>query len=112
MFYMHDVEACRKIHRLRLRACDAKYERHSLEWFAEFTINHLEHVACWGLPDCYGSFTDFLFDFWPDLPWDDRSSIVCRMVLDDPRLTKIASTIEAEWGIDMTAELTKGSLAD
>ena len=106
-FYKHNIEDSRTQHARRSQTCNQKHQPHSDLWFAEWAILHLEHIACWGLPDCYGSFRDFLFDFWPNLPWDEtRSNIVCGLILDDPRFAKIAEDIEQEWGHDMTAELT------
>jgi hypothetical protein len=82
--------------------CDALHERYSIDWFAEYSIAKLQHVADWGLPDCYKTFTDYLFDFWPDLPLGSEKALsVCFAIVNDDRFHKILVTIHGEWGVNM-----------
>lgn len=109
-FYKHDNQSARQIESLRIAKCNANYERHSIEWFAALQIDHLLHVVCWGIPDCYDSFTDFLSDFWSDMPWDDERAIkICQIMREDSRFDGIVANIKREWGVDFTNELTNTS---
>lgn len=75
-------------------------------WFAELNLLHLQEIGEHGLPDCYDKPEEFLYDFWPDLPWDAKSQrAVARLILDDPRFPAIRAAVQAATGLDMEHEL-------
>lgn len=48
--------------------------------------NAIQKVAGWAragaLPNCYKSFEDSLYDFYPDLPWDKSATVAIQYILD------------------------------
>jgi hypothetical protein len=34
------------------------------------------------LPACYKNVDEYLYDFWPDLPWDKGALVSCQHILD------------------------------
>jgi hypothetical protein len=105
-FYKHDMEVSRRESSERMQKAKAQDKIPTL---AEYQILHLVDIAERGLPDCYDSFEDFLFDFWPDFSWnEEKSHPEIQAVLDDPRFKKIVPVLKETWGIDMEEDLKRG----
>jgi len=74
----------------------------------EYQILHLISIEKNGLPDCYGSFEDFLYDFWPNFTWSAQTAAEEAVkVFEDPRIKAIISSLNETWGIDLEEILTK-----
>lgn len=72
-------------------------------WAAK-VATQLEHVVKHGMPDCYTGVEDWLFDFYPDLPWDPVESAKVAHVL----LISHAGVLEAfqtRFAFDLATEL-------
>lgn len=86
-----------------------KYPSGSIRWFAEFNILQLKHVATHGIDPVYANFREFLFDFWPDLPWNEDSIEVIDLILSDIRFKKfIYPEIKKKYRFDMKRDLIEG----
>lgn len=52
------------------------------------------------LPGAYCDAKEFLWDFWPDMPWDtERSQQVARVILSDENLRFIVRAFDVRYGI-------------
>lgn len=88
-----------------MKETKGKFYSHSK--IVELQILHLIEIAKNGLPDCYKSFNDFLFDFWPDFTWDiEKSKKEAKAVFKDPRIKKIIPILNETWNINMEEILT------
>ncbi len=106
IFYKHDVEQSRKESAERHRLAQIAFPNSQPHRVVEYQILKLAHIANFGLPDCYESFQDMLYDFWPDFSWNDKDRVnEVNLVLADSRLDQIAETITREWGYDIIDEL-------
>lgn len=104
--YPHDAQQSGKLGDEHRAAAALIAKTNSMRWFAEYNLLHLQHVGEYGLPNCYVSAEDFLYDFWPDLPWDLRGQrAVARLMLSDPRFPAIRDAVQASIGHDMRVEL-------
>jgi len=105
-FYKHGIEKSRQESADRMTKAQAQ---NNIPVLAENQILHLIDIAKNGLPDCYGSFDEFLYDFWPDFSWSMTQAIPeIKAVLADSRFKKIVSVLKETWGIDMEKELQDG----
>lgn len=106
--YPYSQESMRALHgALRDRAAAAG-SRHSAPWWTERTIALLQDVAARGLPDCYRKPEEFLYDFWPDMPWDQSAMLrVMTMVEADPRWPAVVDGVRASVGLDMGEEFRR-----
>lgn len=105
-FYPHDMAVSRRESADRRQKAGVQSR---IPVLAEYQILHLVDISERGLPDCYDSFKDFLFDFWPDFSWKkEQSDPEVRAVLDDPRFKEIVPVLKNTWGVDMEEELQKG----
>lgn len=105
-FYKHNIEQSQHEHAIRFTKAG---QQNIIPVLAENQILHLVDIAERGLPDCYTSFKDFLYDFWPDFSWTPKKSIPeVEVVLADPRFKKIVPVLEETWGVDMEKELQDG----
>jgi hypothetical protein len=71
---------------------------------ADDALKKLEVYCKTGLPDCYTSFEDQLFDFYPDLPWDPVGmKIALEHILEkhEPTLLLVKETFK----FDMLADI-------
>jgi hypothetical protein len=125
-FYKHNREES-------LAESDARYEQaelrgpcNSVEWFAEQQLLHLQDIAERGLPDCYNGIGtsldgppgtpeeeeqdegDCLYDFYADMPWNDKAVKVIELMLSDERFPAIRDRIKQDWdGFDIEEDLRK-----
>ncbi len=113
MFYKHNmVEAGRAADEWYTLACKVA-PIHSTKWFAEYNILHLQDIAKKGLPDCYESFDDFMYDFYPDFAWTPKDSKEqLGMVVADSRCTAIVVGIQDMFGFDMKDEFDRALRED
>jgi len=103
-FYPHNMEESRNSSSKR----DEKAQSQpGVPILVEPQILHLIEIAENGLPDCYESFDDFLFDFWMDFTWNAEKSIEeAKAVFKDPRIKKVIPILNVTWDIDMEEILT------
>ena len=104
-FYPHDVEKSRRERDQRMQKARSQ---DIIPVLAEQQILHLVDISENGLPDCYGSFDEYLYDFWPDFSWTSQSRVEVRAVLADSRFKRIVPVLKETWGVDMVEELRKG----
>jgi hypothetical protein len=108
-FYKHNIEESRKLYYGLLNEVEKKYERRSPERSAEFVIQRLLHVIQHGLPDCYASIRDFLYDLDADFHHTkDGMMRQIQIMLDDPRIPEVFEAIQREWHYDLRAWFLKG----
>jgi hypothetical protein len=106
-FYPHDVDAQIKKCNHFSQLSKIKHPGSAATPTIEYQIIHLIDIAKNGLPDCYTSFGDFLFDFWPNFTWDVEKSLEeAKAVFADPRVKKIIPILNMTWNIDMEKILT------
>lgn len=104
-YYPHSIEESREIRDKWMHEAKIKYPDH-IHQLAEHAILHLQDVSVRGLPDCYDSFVDSLYDFYPDLPWDREGSVkAIKLILSDSRFEAICAGISNLFNFDMKAEL-------
>lgn len=104
MFYKHDIsQSVSERNKRHVQATD-KFPRHSNEWFAEYNLLHLQQISEKGLPNCYASFQDFLYDLYPDFSWDDRRDEQINLILADTRWPAIEQGIQRLFDFSMTKE--------
>jgi hypothetical protein len=106
--YPHNVEEQVRLSDER-RAQAAKVDpARGLCWFAEYNLLQLQHIGERGLPTCYEEAEEFLYDFFPDLPWNlpDQQAVV-RLMLADARWPATHAAVKETTGLDMTVELKK-----
>ncbi|MFA5750431.1 MAG: hypothetical protein WC895_04370, partial [Candidatus Shapirobacteria bacterium] len=106
-FYPHDVQLARQRRNKRQQEASKKHPSKTRKWFAEYNLLQLQEIVDNGLDDVYGSFEDFLFDFFTDFSWDAGASEEAQLMLADPRFSSIASKIKEDWGTDIKDELEK-----
>ena len=71
-------------------------------------LDQLEQQAD-NLDPLYESFGDYMFDFYPDLPWTTEESIPClKLLLASPRLADINKKAIANHNFDVIAEFQQG----
>lgn len=106
-FYEHDVNQSREMSQKRSEA--AAHITDSAERLGFMALMELKELSEIGLPDCYNSIQDYLFDFWPNLPWDEEGRIkAIGYVLNSKEFTEINKTIKEVWDFDFAAELKAG----
>jgi len=73
----------------------------------EYNLLKLEYFAEHGLPSCYPTFQDMLYDFYPDFSWNDTGlkQEVNYILAQTERFEKVRVAILREWNFDMNAEL-------
>lgn len=69
--------------------------------------NLLECVEAGTIPECYnGSMHEFMFDFWPDLPWDMEGCIrETEKLLEFPKLAVVQVFFITKYKFNFKAEL-------
>jgi hypothetical protein len=83
--------------------------RYGPAWFARNTMADLRHIAEHGLDAAYDGPEDWLYDFWPSLPWDRRGMVATiRRIRADPGWPALAAAVKARIGFDIDAELVAG----
>lgn len=104
-FYKHNIDDCIRKQADRRRKANAQ---NAIPVASENQILHLIQISEEGLPDCYKSFTDFLFDFWPDFSWvPQEAKLEVQAVLSDSRFKEVAPILKEAWDVDMKEELTR-----
>jgi hypothetical protein len=104
------VREARERSQRHMDIASGSYVKYSDEWFAEYNLQNLQHLADHGLATCYnGSMRDYLFDFYADFSWNGRMCLQAQIMLNDERLPKIAADIAARYDFDFVAELTKAA---
>lgn len=105
--YPHVVDDCCRAADTRRELAALVGESLSHSWFAEYNLLHLQDVGERGVPDCYKTVSEFMCDFWPDLPWDAvGQALVVRLMLADPRWPTIAIAVQGSIGIDLQRQFT------
>ena len=105
-FYPHNIST--SVRNSRIRNTAAKLQT-NIPTLAESQILHLLEINEQGLPDCYKSFGEFLYDFWPDFSWNVLKSVgEITAVLNDARFKGIVESLNSEWNIDIVQELAEG----
>ena len=106
-FYQHKIEG--EVTAARKVMADAArlFKRGSIEYSVEWGLLTLEHVAVYGLPDCYKQFNEFLDDFYPGLSY--RPSVetkqIMQLILESDRFTAIATAIQKDWGFNLRSRM-------
>lgn len=106
MFYKHDRQKSTQEHNQRVKDVELLFKRYTDEWFAELQILLLDHISWRGLPDCYKSFKDFLYDFYPSFSWNERAGDEMEIVVKDVRFDAISERIKKLFDFDIKHELT------
>lgn len=58
------------------------------------------------LPDCYNSFEDFLWDFWPNFSWNSEGRAPqLKFLLALAGIDEVCEEIKTKYGFDMKEEL-------
>jgi len=70
---------------------------------ADNLMNKVRGYTQDGLPDCYASFQEYLYDFWPDLPWDGEAVTSCKHILEQHG--EVLDLVQAKFGFDLRAEV-------
>jgi hypothetical protein len=107
-FYPHDIEKAQREYRERWERARQVAAVHTSDWYKEFVLLELEHVAEHGLPSCYKSIDGYLYDFWPNLPWNESRAQVIQSILADARFASAKERIRHDWSHDMEDELRHG----
>ena len=66
-FYPHNAEEYRALHEQFRKDANG-------DWVMSNFLQ-LKYIAENGLPDCYTSFEDFTYDFFPDFSWDSEIAL-------------------------------------
>lgn len=77
---------------------------------AEGLLVKLEEFGRQGLPACYkDSMSNYLFDMWPDLPWDKSGQKrAVEFILADARFPAVRQSFLDRYSFDLQAELENG----
>lgn len=88
--------------------------RHSsVEEMAQAQVNKFWKYAADGLPDTYTNFNDWLFDMFPDFPWQEPAHCECiRLVLNNPEFPAIEEGFQQRFSRSLKAELEKALLPE
>jgi len=79
---------------------------------AEEVLKQMEQIASEGLNKVYSSHHDFLYDLFPDLPWDrEGRTESLTWIVEQPRLKIASDTIQARGGPDYLA-MFRNTLVD
>lgn len=86
-----------------------RYPASRVQKLATSALDKLGQYAREGLPAVYKeSVQDWLYDFWPDLPWNMQDAVWCvNLMREDPRYPTIIAEFKTRYGFDMDAELSK-----
>lgn len=107
--YSRTIDEARILHDTHHRLADTKYPKHGSDWFAELKILELQYIGEHGLPDCYESVDEFLYDFWPGLPWNTKGlHEAINFILADERFPAAKAAVLNTIQFDMEVELRKG----
>ncbi len=73
----------------------------------EMAVNNLlSYVEKDSLPDCYDGVLDFLYDFYPDLSWDNKGYIAdLKTIMQHPEFGKVQGWFMKKHNFSMLAEL-------
>lgn len=72
---------------------------------AEKARDKLEQLSISSLPKEYQSFKDFLYDFYPDLPWDVTGMLFSmEFLLSDKKTLEIANVLAKQYKVDLIGE--------
>jgi hypothetical protein len=108
-FYNHNLPQAQKAQQFLYELAAQLHPESEAHRVAEERILYLIEICISGLPNCYASFTDMLYDFWPNFSWNkEKLNTEVQIVLADPRIHTIAKTIAKDWGHDMIDELKGG----
>ena len=106
MFYPHSVPQQRENSETRLEQAKINIAKNGNEILAEMQILYLEEICKIGLPDCYDTFNDFLYDFYPNFTWSAQAQVTETLeVLNDKRFSGIKTGIKKLYNFDIQAEL-------
>ncbi len=71
----------------------------------------LTYVENNSLPECYKGVQDWLFDFYPDLSWDDEDFIMdVQAVINHPEFGKVQGWFLTKHHFNLLDELQEGLL--
>lgn len=84
-----------------------KIAEEKVDDFGHRALFKLLYIAEKGLPDCYESFEEYLFDFYPSLPWNlEGQKVAIQTIQKDPRFeSEVVPAILRDWNYDMKKEL-------
>lgn len=68
-------------------------------------VVRLEEILKNGLPACYKTFDQFLFDFFPDFSWNQDSLDEYAALLADTEWCALAEQVKAKYGYDFKEEI-------
>ena len=69
-------------------------------------INRMQTLLSEGPNPCYKDFTAFLYDYYPDFSWDERSQQQFEALLADNTWLALAQQVKDKLDWDFVAELT------
>lgn len=72
---------------------------------ADNVMQSVQRYTREGLPPCYSDFESFLYDFYPDLPWDDALNISLQHILTSGKFEVTLDAVQQRFGFDFRAEL-------
>jgi hypothetical protein len=82
--------------------------RYTDEWMATNQLYNIADVAENGLPFCYSTPQDWMWDFWMDFSWNTKKQInEVNLVLNDPRFPAVNAMLIEKIGFDMKEELLR-----
>ena len=60
-----------------------------------------------GLPKVYKNFKDYMWDFYPDLPWNSSANISIKHILMEKKFKPILEGVKKQFNFDLEKELQK-----
>lgn len=106
-FYEHNTSESRQLRNSLMEQAVKLFPNDRSMQLAEHNRLQLLHVTEHGLPNCYSSFTDFLWDFYPDFSWDSKMVNEILYIMDHESFNTIVNGIERDWNFNMRDEFNK-----
>jgi len=109
MFYAHNIDESIELNK-NLHAVARLNIVTNDNWVTvEKLILQLQSISVNGLPDCYTSFGDYLYDMYPELSWGTKLVDELRQLQNDSRFVDICSGITKLFDFDFAAEINKAT---
>ena len=84
----------------------------TIQEIVERERDRLRKLIVNGLDPVYGSFDEFLSDFYPDFSWNEVSRLELQALLDDTEWFALAADLKVKRGYNFPAEIERALKED
>lgn len=85
----------------------SRYSDDAVRELALGVLNELKQYGTEGLPACYANVDDYLYDLYPDFPWDWRIIDSIQIIFDHPDFPAVRQLWLDRYQFDFSEEFNK-----